>query len=219
MAPPRTSEPEVRQARNTYSRAPSLAMNTARAELPIRLFESEAAWQAWLEEHHDSSAGVWLQLAKKGSSLRSLSYAEALDVALCYGWIDSQKRSHDASSWLQKFSPRGPRSIWSKINVDRVRALVETGRMRPAGLRAVEQAKVDGRWEAAYDSQSTATVPADFQDALDRNPEAREFFSTLDGANRYAILFRIQTAKRPETRARKIAEFIEMLQRREKIHS
>jgi uncharacterized protein YdeI (YjbR/CyaY-like superfamily) len=194
-------------------------VNTAETVLPILLFENEAAWQAWLQEHHGSSAGLWLQLAKKRSSLRSLSYAEALDVALCYGWIDSQKKSHDASSWLQKFSPRGPRSIWSKINVDKVQVLVEAGRMQPAGLQAVEQAKMDGRWEAAYDSQSAATIPADFQDALDRNPEAKEFFSTLNGANRYAILFRIQTAKRLATRATRIARFIEMLQRRETIHS
>jgi uncharacterized protein YdeI (YjbR/CyaY-like superfamily) len=194
-------------------------VNTAETALPIVLFENEAAWHAWLEEHHGSSAGLWLQLARKGSSLRSLSYAEALDVALCFGWIDSQKRSHDASSWLQKFSPRGPRSIWSKINVDKVQALIEAGRMQRAGLQAVEQAKVDGRWGTAYDSQSTAIVPADFQDALDCDPEAKEFFATLNSANRYAILFRIQTAKRPETRARRIAQFIAMLHRREKIHS
>ncbi|HET8655110.1 MAG TPA: YdeI/OmpD-associated family protein [Longimicrobiaceae bacterium] len=193
-------------------------MTKAQEALPVLLFENEAAWQAWLQEHHGSSAGLWLQLAKKGSSLRSLSYAEALEVALCYGWIDGQKRSHDASSWLQKFSPRGPRSLWSKRNVEKVQALVEAGRMHPAGLRAVEQAKADGRWEAAYDSQSTASIPADLQNALAGNPEANEFFSTLKGANRYAILFRIQTAKRPETRAKRIAQFIEMLQRHETIH-
>ena len=187
-------------------------------ELPVLLFEDEAAWDTWLKEHHGTSSGVWLQLAKKNAGLRSVSYAEALDVALCYGWIDSQKKSYDAASWLQRFTPRARRSIWSKINVEKVQDLSEAGRMQPAGLLAVEQAKADGRWNAAYDSQSTATVPEDFQAALEGNPEAKAFFSTLDRANRYAVLFRIQTAKRPETRARKISRFIEMLQRHEKIH-
>lgn len=190
-----------------------------KAELPILLFQDEQAWEQWLAQHHGTSPGLWLRLAKKNSGLRSLSYAEALDVALCYGWIDSQKKSYDADCWLQKFTPRGPRSIWSKINVEKVKVLSRAGRMRPAGLTAVEQAKVDGRWAAAYDSQRNASVPEDFQAALDRSPEAKAFFVSLDSANRYAMLFRIQTAKRAETRAKRIENFIDMLQRGEKIHS
>lgn len=189
-----------------------------KAELPILLFDDEQAWERWLEQHHGTAAGVWLQLAKKHSRLRSVAYAAALDVALCYGWIDSQKRSHDAESWLQKFTPRSPKSIWSKINVEKVRALSAAGRMRPAGLQAIEQAKASGRWEAAYESQSNARVPEDFQSALERSPEAKAFFASLNSANRYAMLFRIQSAKRPDTRTQRIEKFVGMLMRGEKIH-
>lgn len=190
----------------------------AAAEIPVLHFEDARAWEAWLERHHASSPGVWLRLAKKDGGLRSPSYAEALDAALCYGWIDSQKKGHDAASWLQKFTPRGPKSLWSKINRDKVQALAAAGRMRPAGLAAVERAKEDGRWDAAYDSQRNATVPEDLQEALDRRPSAKAFFAALDGANRYAVLFRVQTAKKPETRAKRIAALVEMLERNEKIH-
>ena len=189
-----------------------------KAELPILLFDDEQAWECWLEQHHGTAAGVWLQLAKKNSRLRSVSYASALEVALCYGWIDGQKRSHDAESWLHKFTPRNPKSIWSKINVEKVRALSEAGRMRPAGLQAVEQAKASGRWDAAYESQSKARVPEDFQLALERSPEAKAFFASLNSANRYAMLFRIQSAKRADTRTRRIEKFVEMLMRGEKIY-
>ena len=186
-------------------------------ELPILLFEDSDAFSEWLDRHHRDSPGVWMRLAKKGAALRSLSYAEALDVALCYGWIDSQKKSYDEESWLQKFGPRGPKSLWSKINRDKVEALTAAGRMQDAGIDAVERARADGRWDAAYDSQRSATVPDDFQAELDRSPAARDFFASLDGANRYAILFRIQTAK-PQARAARIAAFIAMLERGEKIH-
>ena len=188
-------------------------------ELPILHFENPQAWEKWLAKNHSSSPGAWLQFAKKGSAMQSPSYAEALDVALCYGWIDSQKKSYDESSWLQKFSPRGPKSVWSKINREKVDALIEAGRMKAAGLAAVELAKGDGRWDAAYDSQRTSTVPEDLQAELDRKPKAKAFFAALDSANRYAVLWRIQTAKKPETRARKIATLVEMLERNEKIHS
>jgi uncharacterized protein YdeI (YjbR/CyaY-like superfamily) len=187
-------------------------------ELPVLHFEDQGAWAEWLDRHHPDAPGVWLRHAKKDSGIRSVSYAEALDVALCYGWIDSQKKTYDESSWIQKWGPRGRKSIWSKINRDKVDALVVAGRMQPAGLAAVDAAKADGRWDAAYDSQSRATVPEDFQAALDRSPRAAEFFATLNGANRYAILFRVQTAKKPETRAKRIAGFIEMLEKGEKIH-
>jgi uncharacterized protein YdeI (YjbR/CyaY-like superfamily) len=193
-------------------------MKAPAPELPVILFDDQAAWAAWLDEHHADSPGVWLRLAKKGAPYASVSYAEALDEALCYGWIDSQKKTFDQHSFLQKFGPRGARSIWSKVNREKIRALTEAGRMKPAGIQAVESAKADGRWDAAYDPASTATVPDDLQAALDANPKAREFFATLNGANRYAILFRVQTAKKPETRAKRIATLVEMLERNEKIH-
>jgi len=194
------------------------AKSNPRAELPIKLFEDQAAWAAWLELHHAESPGLWLRHAKKGSGLASVSYAEALDLALCYGWIDGQKKSYDESSWLQKWTPRAAKSIWSKINREHVLRLIERGQMQPAGLAAVERAKQDGRWEAAYDSHSSATVPSDLQAALDNNAEASAFFATLNSTNRYAILFRIQTAKKAETRAKRIQDFIDMLARHEKMH-
>ncbi len=172
----------------------------------------------WLSKNHAKSPGVWLQIAKKDGSVKSVSYAEALEVALCYGWIDGQKKGFDASTWLQKFSPRGPRSIWSKINREKAEALIKSRHMQPAGLAAIEQAKRSGQWAAAYDSHRTATVPDDLQAALDQNPKAKAFFSTLDSANRYAILFRLQTAKKAETRARRLEQFVRMLENHEKIH-
>ena len=187
-------------------------------ELPTLLFEDATAWGEWLGRHHAESPGVWLRIAKKDAPLRSPTYAEALDEALRFGWIDSQKKAFDEHSWIQKFSPRGPKSLWSKINRDKVAALTEAGRMEPAGIRAVEQAKEDGRWDAAYDSQRNATIPDDLQAALDAHPAARDFFATLNGANRYAVLFRVQTAKKPETRARRIETLVAMLARNEKLH-
>ena len=187
-------------------------------ELPILKFENQAAWSAWLEQQQASSDGIWLQIAKAGSGISSVSYAEALEVALCYGWIDGQKKSFDEIFWLQKFTRRGPKSIWSKINCEKAEALIQNGQMRPTGLLAVEKARQDGRWQAAYDSQSRAAVPDDFQAELDKNETAKAFFATLKSVNRYAILFRIQTVKRPETRARRIQEFIEMLARHETVY-
>lgn len=189
-----------------------------RQDLPILLFSHQEDWRVWLHENHASSTGVWLRLAKKASALTSQSYAEALDVALCYGWIDGQKNSYDEDSWLQKFTPRGAKSVWSKINREKVAALTASGQMQPSGLRVVELAKQDGRWDAAYDSQSYATVPEDFQAALDASPQAKAFFATLNRVNRYAILFRIQTAKKAETRLRRIEQFIGMLERNEKLY-
>jgi uncharacterized protein YdeI (YjbR/CyaY-like superfamily) len=186
---------------------------------PVRLFKSKQDWAAWLEKNHRKSAGLWLRMAKKGSQLRSVSYQEALEVALCYGWIDGQKRPESEHAWLQKFLSRSSRSIWSKINRAKALALIASGEMNPSGLDAIENAKTNGRWDAAYDSPSGATVPSDFQAALDANPKATAFFKTLDRANRYAILWRIQTVKKAETRARKIEQFVGMLARKEKIHS
>jgi len=181
-------------------------------------FESTGAWDKWLAAHHADSPGLWLKIAKKGATGRTVSYSDALDVALCHGWIDGQKGSHDGGYWLQRFTPRKPGSRWSRVNTERVAALTAAGRMRPRGLAEVERAQADGRWEQAYESQSRVTVPEDLARALAANPRAREFFATLDSANRYAILYRIGAAKRPETRARRVATFVAMLNEHKKIH-
>jgi len=186
--------------------------------LPVMTFESTDAWDAWLAAHHAGSPGLWLKIAKKGAASRTISYSDALDVALCHGWIDGQKGRLDDDYWRQRFTPRKPGSRWSKINTERAAALIESGRMRPAGLREVERAQADGRWEQAYESQSRIAVPEDLARALAANERAREFFATLDGANRYAILYRIGTAKRPETRAKRIDTFVAMLSEHKKIH-
>jgi uncharacterized protein YdeI (YjbR/CyaY-like superfamily) len=184
---------------------------TVKPELPILPFASREAWEAWLEEEHAASDGLWLKIAKKGSGIETVTFVEALDVALCYGWIDSQRAGFDGRYFLQRFTPRKPRSKWSQVNREKVARLTEAGRMRPAGLREVERAKADGRWDAAYEPQSTATVPEDLRLVLERNEGAREFFETLNSTNRYAILHRIQDAKKPETRARRIAKYVAML--------
>jgi uncharacterized protein YdeI (YjbR/CyaY-like superfamily) len=184
----------------------------------IRLFPTQAAWAAWLAKNHRKPEGVWLRLAKKGTGLRSVTYTEALEVALCYGWIDGQKRPESEEAWLQRFVQRSAKSIWSKINREKAKALIGSAKIKGAGLAAVEAAKKDGRWEAAYDSPKASMVPEDFQSPLNATKRAREFFESLDGANRYAVLSRIQTVKKAETRARKIREFVEMLERGERIH-
>lgn len=194
------------------------AMETL-ANLPIMHFPAQKDWERWLEKNHASPTGVWLRIAKKSSSSPSVTYKEALDVALCYGWIDGQKQKDSEHTWLQKFTPRGKKSIWSKINREKAMGLVKSGHMQPAGLREMERAKSDGRWDAAYDSFSKATVPPDLQAAFDNNARAYAFFKTLDSGNRYAVLFRIQTVKKAETRARKIVQFIGMFERKEKLHN
>ncbi len=186
--------------------------------LPVQLFENKKDWEAWIDKNHLTSAGLWLRIAKKAARIKSLSYAEALEVALCYGWIDGQKKTYDETTWLQKFTPRGPRSIWSAINREKAQELIKQGLMKPAGLKAIERAKENDKWETAYDSQSKITVPDDFQSELDKNPKAKAFFATLNSANRYAILFRLQTAKKPETRAKRLRQYIEMLKKHEKLH-
>lgn len=187
-------------------------------DLPIHLFATPADLEAWLEENHADSAGLWLKIAKKGSGVESVSYVQALELALCFGWIDSQKRGFDERFFLQRFTPRRPRGKWSLINREKAEALIAVGAMRPTGLAEVEAAKADGRWEAAYAGQRTAEVPEDLQHELERNTAAREFFAKLDSANRYAILYRLQEAKKPETRERRLRKFIAMLERGEKIH-
>jgi len=190
----------------------------AHTDLPILPFEGQKDWAVWLEKNHATSSGVWLKLARKASGIKSVTYDEALEVALCYGWIDGQRKSHDETSFLQKFTPRGLRSIWSKINTEKALRLIESGKMKPAGLKAVESAKQDGRWDAAYASQSKAVAPDDLQAELDRNAKAKAFFATLDSRNRYAILHRIHTAKKAETRAKRIEQFVRMLEKKEKIY-
>jgi uncharacterized protein YdeI (YjbR/CyaY-like superfamily) len=186
--------------------------------LPVVGFESPDTWDAWLAAHHADSPGVWLKIAKKGSGGRSVSYSDAVDVALCHGWIDGQKGRHDDEYWLQRFTPRKPGSSWSKINTERASVLIAAGRMGPAGLREVEQAQADGRWEQAYEPQSRIAVPEDLARALAANPRAAGFFATLDSANRYAVLYRIANAKRPETRAKRIDTFVAMLGEHKKLH-
>lgn len=181
-------------------------------------FPDQEAWASWLRESHATSTGVWLRIAKKGAGVRSVSYPEAIEAALCFGWIDGQKKGENEGYWLQRFTPRTARSPWSKINREKALRLIELGRMEAAGLREVERARRDGRWDRAYDPPSGATVPEDFQAVLDEIPSAKAFFATLDGRNRYAVLYRIQTAKKEETRARRIKQFAEMLSRREKIY-
>ncbi|PWW00957.1 uncharacterized protein YdeI (YjbR/CyaY-like superfamily) [Paenibacillus cellulosilyticus] len=193
-------------------------MKAKASELPVMLFEDPQALEEWLAANHATSPGFRLQIAKKDSGIQSVNYAEALDVALCYGWIDSQKEKLDDKSWLQRFTPRGPKSIWSKVNVDKVELLIANGRMKPAGLEAIEKAKQNGLWDKAYESQSNATMPEDFAAELERNEKAKAFYETLNRQNKYAILFRIHNVKKEETRKKKIAQFVEMLEKGEKIY-
>jgi uncharacterized protein YdeI (YjbR/CyaY-like superfamily) len=191
---------------------------TSSAQIPVVSFASAEAWSEWLAANHAVSPGIWLKLPKKGSAASSPTYSEAVDVAVCWGWIDGQKQKHDSGAWLQRFTPRGARSLWSSLNRDRAKRLMQAGRMKPAGLAEVERAKRDGRWRAAYAPPSRSAVPEDLAAALAANPRAAAFFATLNAANRYAILFRTETAKKPETRAARIARFVAMLARHEKLH-
>jgi uncharacterized protein YdeI (YjbR/CyaY-like superfamily) len=187
-------------------------------ELPTVLFATPADFEQWLEANYAESEGVWLKIAKKGSGVRSISHAEALELALCFGWIDSQRRGLDETHFLQRFTPRRPRGRWSRINREKAEELIAAGAMRPTGMAEVEAARADGRWESAYEGQRRATVPPDLERELDANPAARESFAALDSANRYAIIYRLGEAKRPETRERRLRKFVAMLERGERIH-
>jgi uncharacterized protein YdeI (YjbR/CyaY-like superfamily) len=176
--------------------------------LEVREFADQAAWESWLSEHHGDSAGVWLRIAKKAAPVTTVHYPEVLDVAICHGWIDGQRKPLDDTYFLQRFTPRGPRSKWSQVNREKALALIAAGRMRPSGRAQVEAAQADGRWDAAYAPQSQATVPDDFQQALDQNPRARDFFATLTGSRRYAFLYRLHNVRSPERRAQRIADYI-----------
>ena len=185
---------------------------------PIRSFTTTKELTSWLAKHHAVSIGIWMQLFKKKSGIDSVTYSEALDVALCYGWIDGQKKPYDAESWLQKFTPRRPKSIWSKRNREHVARLEKSGKMKAAGIKQVEAAKADGRWEQAYDSPSNMVVPVDFLKELAKNKKAETFFKTLNKTNTYAIVWRLQTAKKPETKNKRMKAILEMLKRGEKFH-
>jgi uncharacterized protein YdeI (YjbR/CyaY-like superfamily) len=187
------------------------------ADLPTILFESQPAFEEWLK-NNTSSLGVWLQLAKKNSGVTSVTYDEAVESALCYGWIDSQKKAFDEKTWIQKFTPRGAKSYWSKVNTQKAEALIASGRMTPHGLRAIETAKQNGNWDNAYTAQSIATLPEDFAAELQQNTKAKSFYDSLNSQNKYAIIFRLQHAKKPETRTRHIAQFLDMLEKGEKIY-
>ena len=192
-------------------------MPAVKVDVPVR-FKSAKAFEAWLAKHHAASDGLWLQIAKKGVEPPSVTYPEAVEIALCWGWIDGQKKGLDDRHYLQRFTPRRARSIWSKINVAKVAALIEAGRMQPPGHAQIEAAKADGRWDQAYDGARTSTMPEDLQAALDAKPAAKAFFATLNASNRYAVTWRVQTAVRPETRARRISQLVEMLARGEAVH-
>lgn len=195
-----------------------MAIKNKADDYPVIAFETPKKWEDWLKKQHTKSPGLWLRMYKKGTGIKSIDYAQALDVALCYGWIDGQKNSYDEESWVQKFTPRGAKSVWSKKNTEHIDRLTKEGKMQPAGLAVVEAAKKDGRWDRAYEGQSKATLPQDFLDALEKNKKAKAFFETLNKVNKYAIFYRIQHAKKQETRERKIKEFVAMLSRGEKLH-
>ena len=192
--------------------------SSVRVEEPTHAFKDVKAWDSWLAKNHTTADGMWMRLAKKASGIKSITYPEALEVALCYGWIDGLKRPESETAWLQRFTPRRAKSIWSEINREKALGLIASGRMQPAGLEQVERAKSDGRWEAAYASPKSATMPPDFEKELNRHPKAKAFFKTISRTNSYAIMWRIQTAKKPETRARRIATYIEMLEKGDTIH-
>jgi uncharacterized protein YdeI (YjbR/CyaY-like superfamily) len=185
---------------------------------PVLSLASGEAFEAWLEMNGETSPGAWLKIAKKNAPESTVTYAEAVEAALCFGWIDGQKARFDDHYWLQRFSPRTARSPWSKINREKAERLIDEGRMRPAGRSAVENAKADGRWDAAYAGSRTATVPADLQRLLDEDPQAAEAFAALDASNRYAIIWRLGQAKRPETRARRLSKYVQMLRAGKRIH-
>jgi uncharacterized protein YdeI (YjbR/CyaY-like superfamily) len=191
---------------------------TGKKEFPVRAFRSPLEWERWLARHHAKSQGVWLRFYKKGSGVRTVTYAEAVDAALSYGWIDSLGNKYDERSYIQKFTPRRSRSVWSKVNREKVAALIAAGRMKAAGHAAIEAAKSNGRWDAAYDSPRNMQVPADFKAALARNRKAAGFYKTLNRANTYAIAWRIQEAKKLETRKKRIAQFVRMLAEGKKLH-
>lgn len=228
MSPAKKTTAPVKKAAPAKKKAPATSASaknvvappgsTPTGDLPIVFFADASTFDTWLAKNHATSRGAWLKLSKKGAAVTSLTYNEAVELALIWGWIDSQKGRFDETAYILKFTPRGPRSIWSKINRDKATALIAEGRVKPSGLAEIENAKKNGRWDAAYDSQSKAAIPEDLARALAANPRAEAFFATLNSVNRYAVLFRIHNVKKAETRARKIAQYVDMLARHEKLH-
>ena len=196
----------------------TVAKSAVQPDVSSTLFKSAKAFETWLKKNHATAHGVWLKIAKAGANQPSVTYSEAVNIALCWGWIDGQKKSLNSQHFLQRFTPRRPRSLWSKTNVDKVGALIEAGRMQAPGYAQIEAAKADGRWARAYDGARTSAVPEDLLAAMEAQPRAKAFFATIDAANRYAVLWRIQTAVKAETRARRIAQLVDMLARGERIH-
>jgi uncharacterized protein YdeI (YjbR/CyaY-like superfamily) len=193
-------------------------VSDARNPEPLR-FAAQPDFEAWLADHHARSRGVWVEIAKKGPTAPTLTYAEAIEAALCFGWIDGQKSRGDDEHWLQRFTPRSTRSRWSQINRDKAEQLIAAGRMRASGQAEIDRARADGRWDAAYAGQATATVPDDLQQALDADPNLASAFAALDARNRYAIVWRLNDAKRPETRARRLTKYLDLLRRGERLHN
>ncbi|WP_168120651.1 YdeI/OmpD-associated family protein [Paenibacillus sp. HB172176] len=194
-------------------------MSSGKTELPEISFQNQTDMMSWLSLHGDSSPGFWLSIAKKDSGLESITYDEAMECALCYGWVDSQKKKGNTAFWLQRFTPRGKRSIWSKINKEKAERLLQDGRIMPAGLAVIEAAKANGQWEKSYEGQKTMEMPEDFANALEQHAQAKAFYESLNRTNQYAMLFRIHQAKKQETRAARIEKFIGMLEREEKIYT
>ena len=193
-------------------------MTSKKDNLPILIFKTAKEWEKWLDKNYSSSKGVWLRFYKKASGVTSISYPESVEVSLCYGWIDGQANKYDENSYSQRFTPRRPKSIWAKKNIERVTRLIASGKMKPAGLKEIEAAKADGRWEMAYDSPATMEIPDDFLEALSKNQKAKFFFATLNKTNRYSIAWRLQTAKKPETREKRMNAILEMLSKKQKFH-
>ena len=187
-------------------------------DLPVILFDNQKELNEWFSKNYSQTHGIWIKIAKKNSGKTSVTYNEAIEEALCYGWIDGQVNSYNDDYYIQKFTPRGSRSVWSKINVTKIENLIKENRLQPSGLEAVKVAKSNGAWDKAYDSSSTFTITKDFQAALKENPKAKQFFETLNRANKYAIYWHLETAKRPETRKARIEKFINMLNKGEKLH-
>lgn len=204
--------------RNTLPAILKLVMKSIKDNLPILNFKTAKEWERWLAKNYASSKGVWLHFYKKASGIPSISYPEAVEVSLCYGWIDGQANKYDEKSYLQRFTPRRPKSIWAKKNIERVTRLIASGKMKPAGLKEVEAAKADGRWELAYDSPASMEIPNDFLQELSKNTKAKKFFETLNKTNRYSIAWRLQTAKKSETREKRMKVILEMLSKKEKFH-
>ena len=214
----RRSRPATLTGTNRDGAEKFVCTNQMPDQSDIEKFTTQTAWRRWLDRRHATSKGIWLRFAKRASGIKSVNHAEALEVALCYGWIDGQANKLDTNCWLQKFAPRKPNSLWSIVNRRKALDLIKRGLMQPAGKAAIQRAKENGRWKAAYHPQSKAPVPPDLRAALKKHPQAAAFFATLDSRNRYAILFRLQTAKKPETRASRLAKFVSMLERGETLH-